>query len=85
MVQKVESLLLQSGEFRLPGKQRVYQNAYEWNVVLVDVSETPIERPKKTATVLQWQEKAPYLESTTCRGSSQRANFVYGLCQRKMS
>lgn len=48
ITQKVEDLLLQSGEFRLPGKKQVYQNAYEWNVVLIDVAETPIERPQKT-------------------------------------
>jgi hypothetical protein len=46
-IQRVESVLLQSGEFRLPGKKQVYQTAYEWNVVLVDVAETAIERPKK--------------------------------------
>lgn len=48
IVQKVETLLLQSGQFRLPGKRQLYQPAYEWNVVVVDASETPIERPKKT-------------------------------------
>lgn len=49
IVQKVENLLLQSGEFSLPGKQRVYQHAYEWSVVVVDGSETPIERPQKNS------------------------------------
>lgn len=47
IVQKIETLLMQSAQFRLPGKKQVYQNAYEWNVVLVDVAESPIERPKK--------------------------------------
>lgn len=46
-ISRVESVLLQSGEFRLPGKKQIYQTAYERNVVLVDVAETPIERPKK--------------------------------------
>ncbi len=40
---------MESGEFRLPGKKQVYQNAYEWKVLVVDVAETPIERPKKNS------------------------------------
>lgn len=47
MVQKVETLLLQSGKFSLPGKKQVYENACQWNVVLIDGAETPIEHPKK--------------------------------------
>ena len=47
LVKKVENHLMASGEFRLPGKKQVYQNAYEWKVLVVDVAETPIERPKK--------------------------------------
>jgi len=38
---------MQSGKFRLPGKKQLYQNAYTWSVVVVDVTESPIERPKK--------------------------------------
>lgn len=84
IVQKVENLLLQSGEFSLPGKQRVYRNAYEWSVVVVDGSQTPIERPKKTTSVLQWQEKGPYLESPTRGGPSEWTNSVYSLWQRTL-
>lgn len=79
MVQKVETLLLQSGKFRLPGKKQVYENACEWNVVLLDGAETPIEQPKKTETVLQWQEKASYPQSPAFGRPSQWPNFVYCL------
>lgn len=54
LLQKVEMLLMASGKFRLPGKKQLYQNAYTWSVVTVDVTESPIERPKKTASLLQW-------------------------------
>ena len=37
---------MNSGKFRLPGKKQLDQNAYTWNVVVVDVTESPIERPK---------------------------------------
>jgi hypothetical protein len=52
MIQRVERLLMDSGKFRLPGKKQLYQNAYNWDVVVVDVTESPIERPKKTARLL---------------------------------
>ncbi len=47
LIQRVERLLMDSGQFRLPGKKQLYQNAYNWDVVVVDVTESPIERPKK--------------------------------------
>lgn len=48
LIQKVEGLLMASGKFRLPSKKQLYQNAYTWDVWVVDVTESPIERPKKT-------------------------------------
>lgn len=51
LIQKVETLLLHSGKFRLPGKKQLYQNAYTWNVLVVDVTESPIERPKKNSAL----------------------------------
>ena len=52
LVQKVERLLLDSGKFRLPGKKQLYQNANDWDVVTVDVTERPIERPKKNSVLI---------------------------------
>ncbi len=49
LIQKVETLLMRSGKFRLPGKKQLYTNAYTWNVLVVDVTESPIERPKKNS------------------------------------
>jgi len=49
LIQKVETLLMRSGCFRLPGKKQLYQNAYNWKVVVVDATESPIERPKKNS------------------------------------
>jgi len=46
-IQKVENALVCSGEFRLPGKKALQPSDTVFEVVLVDVSEQPIERPKK--------------------------------------
>lgn len=47
LVSKVEILLMNSGQFRLLGKKQLYQQADNWKVIVVDVTESPIERPKK--------------------------------------
>jgi hypothetical protein len=47
IVRKVEDQLLKCGKFRLPSKRQLYQPGWEWKVMLVDVGEIEIERPKK--------------------------------------
>ncbi len=49
IIRKVEDVLVDSGKFELPKKQpcRV-DDDINWRVVIVDATETPIERPKKT-------------------------------------
>ena len=47
-IQKVENALVRSGKFRLPGKKTLQASDTVFEVILVDVSEQPIERPKKT-------------------------------------
>jgi hypothetical protein len=44
----VENVLVKSGKFSLPGKKALYGDDTELEVVLVDVTESPVERPKKT-------------------------------------
>lgn len=46
-IQKVENALVRSGKFRLPGKKALQSNDTVFEVVLVDVSEQAVERPKK--------------------------------------
>ena len=46
-IHRVEDTLVRSGEFRLPGKKALQSSDTVFEVVLVDASEQPIERPKK--------------------------------------
>ena len=46
-IQKVENALVRSGKFVLPGKKALAVSDTVFDVVLVDASEQPIERPKK--------------------------------------
>lgn len=47
IIRKVEDILVKSGLFNLPGKKVVQQNNQGIEVVVVDVAEHEIERPKK--------------------------------------
>ncbi len=48
-IQKVEKALLRSGQFRLPGKKALQVSGRLIEVVLIDATEQPIERPKKNS------------------------------------
>lgn len=47
-IRKIEDVLMKSGEFRLPGKKALQPSDTLIEVVLVDATEQPIERPKKS-------------------------------------
>lgn len=53
IIRKVEGTLAASGAFKLPGKRAARSTeGVELSFVVVDATETPIERPKKTAALL---------------------------------
>lgn len=45
----VEDTLIKSGKFALPGKKALLKSDMEYEVILIDATETPIERPKKSS------------------------------------
>ena len=47
IIRKIENILIRSQEFALPGKKQLLKSNHELEVVVIDVTETPIERPKK--------------------------------------
>ena len=47
IVRHVEDTLIRSGRFSLPGKKALRQPDSVLEVVVVDVTESPVERPKK--------------------------------------
>ena len=44
----VENVLIKCGKFNLPGKKKLRESEMEYEVVLIDATETPIQRPKKS-------------------------------------
>ena len=45
----IENILIKSKEFSLPGKKALLKSDHEFEIVLVDATESPIERPKKNS------------------------------------
>lgn len=45
----IENILIKSKEFSLPGKKALLSSDFEFEVILIDATETPIERPKKNS------------------------------------
>lgn len=43
----IENVLIKSKEFSLPGKKALLKSENEFEVILIDATESPIERPKK--------------------------------------
>ena len=49
IIGKMEDILIKSKLFHLPGKKKLVESATDWEVVIIEVGETPIERPKKNS------------------------------------
>lgn len=47
IIRSVEDTLIRSRKFRLSGRKKLLEPEHEIEIVVVDVTETPIERPKK--------------------------------------
>ncbi len=47
IVRKVENILIKSRNFNLPGKKKLWDSSLDEKLILMDVMESPIERPKK--------------------------------------
>ena len=48
-IRKVETVLMKSREFSLPGRKSLREGGTELEVVIVDATEQPIQRPKKNS------------------------------------
>jgi len=52
IIKWVENTLIADGTFRLPGKAALLKKDAEYEIILIDATETPVERPKKTENVI---------------------------------
>lgn len=48
----VEDVLIKNGTFSLPGKKALIKDSADYDIVLIDATETPIERPQKNKNTI---------------------------------
>ncbi len=63
IIRRVEDVLSQSKAFSLPGKKKLQVANHEIEFIIVDVAETPIERPKKSKDTITAARKSGTLSS----------------------
>lgn len=51
-IRRVEDVLTKSQTFNLPGKKQLQRADHEIEFIVVDVAETPVERPKKSKKLI---------------------------------
>lgn len=51
LIRWVEDTLIKSGAFALPGKKALLKNDMDYELILIDASESPIQRPKKDKNI----------------------------------
>jgi hypothetical protein len=47
IIKWVEDALIKDGTFSLPGRKALLKSDMEYGIVLIDATETPVERPKR--------------------------------------
>jgi hypothetical protein len=52
LISRAENYLIKSGKFSLPGKKALFESEINYEILIVDATETKVERPKKTKAVL---------------------------------
>ena len=83
IVHRVENKLIKSKKFSLPGKKALTSTDTQWEVVIVDVGESPIERPKKTKKLLQRKKEETYFEISGSYRNSKFEGYLHGTWNRK--
>ena len=53
----VEDTLVRHPDFSLPGRKALKKSEMSYEVILVDVTETPIERPKKNNAIITLEKR----------------------------
>jgi len=52
IISEIEQILIKDKRFHLPGKKELVKSENNFEVVLIDVTESPVERPKKNNEII---------------------------------
>ena len=68
MIRWIEDTLITQPDFALPGRKALVKSHMDYDVVLIDATETPIERPKKTKRLLFRKKERTHFKDPSCGG-----------------
>jgi hypothetical protein len=74
----VENVLIQAKTFHLPGKKALLSKENAGRKIAVDVTESPIERPKKTKKLVFRQEKEAHDKDANLYRCGNAGDSLYG-------
>ena len=77
IVTKVENALIGSGKFQLPGKKQLLDSLAAAKLVVIDATETPIERPKKGQKRFYSGMKLRHMFKTQARGRPENFHRLF--------
>jgi hypothetical protein len=82
-VRWIEDTLIKHPDFALPGRKALLKSDVEYEVVLIDATETPIERPKKAKALLFREEEKAHSEEPGGRGQEKPTNLCTAFANGK--
>ena len=77
-IQTVENALLRSGEFTLPGKRVLTKSDIVFEVVVLDATECPVERPQKSRSTRTAARKSGTLKKRRLSLTQKPGALCYG-------
>jgi hypothetical protein len=80
-IERLEDALIKSGKFSLPGRKAL-RDEHDLEVVIVDIAESAVERPKKTAGLLLGQTEISHPQKPGHRPAQQQAHPQHIVRQR---
>lgn len=78
----IEEVLMKEGTFSLPGKKELLKSDAAYEVILMDATESPVERPQKNRENTT-QARKTYIENTACCGQKDTENDLSEFLQWK--
>jgi len=78
----VEDTLIKSSKFSLPGKKALLKSDVEFEVVLIDTAESPIERPKKKSLSKEANKKTKQQAEALLLREEKTAHIKKPSCSR---
>lgn len=67
LIKWVEDTLIKSNVFSLPGRKALIKSDVEYEVILIDATESPIQRPKKNSEIITPEKRKAQHQKPSCR------------------